>query len=194
MTRRSKLYLVAGVAMMAVAFSASAASASPTPQPLPDFAMHAMTASGEPVTSEFVVPAGTYKDAAGKVITLSGPQTYTCRGKTDNPHWSSGANSVIAKTRVTCAGPTNLTLGVGVYTLLGKTAQNNVGTLKIVAESNYRQNVVSNGAEVTWYVPAANTGTHIARGAYFRGSHSGQIEVPGIGGIGSGASTFLYVP
>jgi len=194
MMKGSKVWLAAGITMLALLSSASAASAEPTPLPLPNFAMDAMTADGKPATSEFVVPAGTYKDAAGKVVTLRDPQVYTCNGKTDSPHWSSGSSSVIAKTRVTCTGPTNLTLGVGVYSLLGKTAQNNVASLVIVAESNYQQNVVSNGGAQTWYVPATGSGTHISRGAYFRGSHSGQIQVPAMGGIGAAASQFLYVP
>ena len=56
MMKRSKVWLAAGITMLALLSSASAASAEPTPLPLPNFAMDAMTADGKPATSEFVRP------------------------------------------------------------------------------------------------------------------------------------------
>lgn len=153
-----------------------------------------MDPSGAETVSTFTVGAGTYKVDGAPNVTLSAAATYTCTGKTDSPHWSSGSASVIAKTRVTCAGPSG-TIPIRVYSLLGRTTQNNISTLKIVAESNYVQNVVVNLGTTTWYVPAQNSGTHIPAQAYFRGSHSGSGEPPLLPfNISAAASNFLWVP
>lgn len=153
-----------------------------------------MDPSGAVTTSTFTVAPGDYVMKDGRQLSITAAATYDCRGKTDNPHWSSGTGSVIAKTRVTCSGSAG-TIPISVYSMLGRTSQNNVSTLKIVAESHYTQNVTSNVGNQTWYVPAQNSGTKIARSAYFRGSHSGQGAPPMTPfNIGAAASAFIWVP
>lgn len=187
--------LAIGIAIALVAGSPATASddSAPATQEFPAQQI-LMDPSGAQTTSTFTVAPGRYTVKGGADVTLAAAATYTCTGKTDNPHYSSGAASVIAKTRVTCSGPAG-NIPIRVYSLLGRTTQNNVSTLAIVAESNYVQNVAVNIGTTTWYVPAQNSGTHIPRAAYFRGSHSGQGAPPLIPfTIGAAASSFIYVP
>lgn len=164
---------------------------------LPQFAMQALTSADDVSTSTFTVEPGTYTDAAGQTRTFAAKAQWRCVGKTDDPHWSKGAASVIAKTRVSCEGPT-ANLPIRVDSLLGRTTSNSTSSLKIVAESNYVQNVSADpnglGLQI-WYVPEQGSGIHIARAAYFRGSHSGEAAPPLVPfTIGAGASRFKYVP
>ncbi|MBD8729364.1 hypothetical protein [Frigoribacterium sp. CFBP 13707] len=153
-----------------------------------------MDESGQPTTSTFTVDPGTYS-VDGTETVLRAAATYTCSGKTDSPHYSKNGGSVIAKTRVNCSGPSGV-IPIRVYSLLGKTSTNNISTLKIVAESNYVQNVTVNSpTPQTWYVPAQGSPTKIAAGAYFRGSHSGAGAPPlQAFNIGAAPSSFVYVP
>ncbi|MCS5487358.1 hypothetical protein NY588_09485 [Curtobacterium flaccumfaciens pv. beticola] len=191
------LGVVAAVALPLLIAGPAQADEAATPEQLPQFALQALTGPDDTSTSTFTVPAGKYTDAAGKTRTFAAQATWVCNGKTDNPHWSKGAASVIAKTRVTCKGPT-ATVPIRVESLLGRTTHNSINSLQIVAESNYVQNVAAdpNGLmSQTWYVPAQGSATHIARNAYFRGSHSGQAAPPlKPFNIGAAASAFLYVP
>lgn len=145
--------------------------------------------------SEFTitVPAGTYRDGAGVTRSFAKAATWTCVGRSNNPHWSKGSNGVIAKAQISCTG-SSATLPIRVQQYLGRTTQNNISTLQIVRESNYVQNVsVNTGWSSPWYVPALGT-SGAPRGAYFRASHSGQASAPLLPlNIGAGHSVFLYV-
>lgn len=188
--------IVLGALIVGVGLSASPAFASeaePGDQEFPALSM-LMDPSGAETTSTFTVEPGNYVTKDGQRLSVAAAATYQCTGKTDNPHWSSGSASVIAKTRVTCTGPT-ATIPINVYSMLGKTSQNSVSSLSIVATSQYTQNVVVNAGATTWYVPAEGSGTKISRGAYFRGSHSGAGAPPLIPfNIGAAASDFIWVP
>lgn len=145
--------------------------------------------------SEFTisVAAGDYRDGAGVTRSFAKSASWTCVGKSNNPHWSNGSNGVIAKAQISCTG-TNATLPIRVQQYLGRTTQNNISTLQIVRESNYVQNVTVNmGWSSPWYVPALGT-PGAPRGAYFRASHSAQASAPLLPlNIGAGNSVFLYV-
>jgi hypothetical protein len=194
---------------LALLFSATAATAADSDQP--DSAPTPPTASDDPqqirslaafemtveagqgsVESTFTVGPGTYKDAAGKVLVLKDGATWTCVGVTDDPHYSKGAEGVIAKTRLACGGPAG-TIPIEVQSLLGRTTKNSISSLKIVKESNYVQYVVSNGSYKTWYVP--ETGKKgSTRGAYFRASNVGRSAPPlKTFSTTPGASNFKYV-
>jgi hypothetical protein len=152
------------------------------------------TPAGESTTSIITIPAGDYAQADGETMRLAADATYECVGQTNNPHWSRGTGGVIAKTVVTCSGPDG-NIPVRVQSLLGKTSQNSVASLQIVAESNYLQNVPVGalGQPQTWYVPAEGAPT-IGGNAYFRASHSVAGAPPlNTEIMGSGQSNFLYV-
>ncbi len=186
----------AGAAVASLLLAAPAHADAASPDKLPEFAVQALTSTDGASTSTFSVPAGTYTDASGTARTFAAKAQWVCTGKTDSPHWSKGAASVIAKTRVSCKGPT-ANLPIRVESLLGRSASNNVSSLKIVAESNYVQNVPAdpNGFGLkTWYVPEEGVGIHIGKGGYFRGSHSGEAAPPLVPfSIGSGASALVPV-
>ena len=168
---------------------------------LPEYpALEAMAnPDGSPSTAEFSIGAGQYRGPDGERITIATAATYTCILSVDTPHWSAGAASVIAKPRVACMGPTS-SIPIRVQGLLGKTSVNSIPTLSIVAESNYVQNVsvtsmTTFGTRQTWYVPRDGSGTHISRGAYFRGSASAAASAPLLPiNIPAAASAFVYVP
>lgn len=128
-------------------------------------------------------------------MNLTADATYEYVGQANNPHWSTGTGGVIAKTVVTCSGPDG-NIPVRVQSLLGKTGQDSVGSLQIVAESNYVQNVPVGvlGQPQTWYVPEVGAPT-VGGDAYFRASHSVAGSPPlNTEIMGSGQSNFLYVP
>jgi hypothetical protein len=170
-------------------------SAAPSLDPVPTLELDMRNASpDESTSSSITIPAGTYAQPDGQKLQFADEAKYSCVGKTNNPHWSRGTGGVIAKTVVTCSGP-NGNIPVRVLSLLGKTSQNSVASLQIVAESNYVQNIPVGalGQPRTWYVPAEGA-PRISGDAYFRASHSVAGAPPLSTEIsGSGQSTFLYV-
>ncbi len=156
------------------------------------------TPDSGPQEVEFSIDAGAYRGPEGERIEVAKAATYTCILSVDNPHWSSGAGSVIAKPRVACKGPTS-TVAIRVLGYLGKTSQNSISSLTIVAQSDYTQNVTvtsttSYGPKQTWYVPKQGSSTKISRGAYFRGSASASPAPPLLPfNIPGSASAFLWV-
>lgn len=200
--RRVAAAVTAGILVAASLAIGNPASASETPiDQLPEYpALNAMTnPDGSATVSEFKIQAGQYRGPDGERITIAASASYTCILTVDNPHWSSGSQSVIAKPRVACMGPTS-TIPIRVQGLLGKTVVNSISTIQIVAESNYVNNVTVNsstsfGPRQTWYVPREGSGTHISRAAYFRGSASAAASAPLLPiNIPAAASQFLYVP
>lgn len=200
--RRSAI-LIATFTMLSVAImpTASNAASADSMEDLPEYpALEAlMNPDAGPQEIEFSIEAGSYRGPDGERITIAKSATYTCLLTVDNPHWSTGAQSVIAKPRVSCKGPSS-TIPIRVYSMLGKTAVNSIPSMTIVAESDYVQNVVVTsglafGSTTTWYVPAQNSSTKVSRGAYFRGGASAAPSAPVLPfNIPSAASQFLYVP
>lgn len=188
--------VAAALAMLTVLITCSAAdSAAVTDDErgVKQLAIDAMRVSNTQQDGSFTVSVepGAYLDASGTRRVFAAATVWTCALKTHNPHYSSGANGVIAKATVSCTGQFAV-LPIRVYMMLGRTTTNSIGSLKIVNESSYTQNVTVNGPARTWYVP--QTGTGAARGAYFRASSSAQPMPPLIPfNIPAHASAFLWV-
>ncbi|WP_236968807.1 hypothetical protein [Microbacterium aurantiacum] len=200
--RKVAVALAIGVLFAACLGVGTSASADEIPiDQLPEYpALDAMAnPDGSASVAEFTIEAGQYRGPDGERITIAATASYTCILTVDNPHWSSGSQSVIAKPRVACKGPVS-TIPIRVQGLLGKTSANSIPTLRTVAESNYVNNVTVNSSTVfgprqTWYVPREGSGTRISRGAYFRGSASAAASAPLLPfNIPNAASQFLWVP
>lgn len=152
-----------------------------------------------PQEVEFTVPAGVYRGPDGEVISVSRAISHVCELQSDTPHWSTPGQTVLFKPRVRCKGQVGV-IPIRVNGLLGRTSVNSISTLRIVAESDYTQNVqvTSNtvyGPRTTWYVPRLESSTKISRSAYFRGSSSAIPAPPLIAfNIPAHASQFLWVP
>ncbi len=213
---RKPAIFVAACATLALILTPSIANASPAEVPfeeaaqvkavgvavkdLPEYpALEAIATPGSgPQEVEFSIDAGSYRGPDGEQINVAKAATYTCVLSVDNPHWSSGSGSVIAKPRVACKGPTS-TIAIRVLGYLGKTSQNSISSISIVAQSDYSQNVTvtsttNYGPKQTWYVPRQGSTTKISRGAYFRGSASAAPAPPLLPfNIPGAASTFLWV-
>ena len=199
--RRRVSLIAAGFAAalltVAIASPAGAEQVPPGPEAPAETALMSPGSSTSEVV--FAVPATSTSRSEGGVAAAAA-SSYTCLLTVDNPHWSNGSASVIAKSRVRCKGPSG-TIPVQVQMYLGKTAYNDVATMGIVAQSLYTQYVqvtstVNWGPTTTWYVPALNSGTHISRAAYFRASASANTAPPllPLTAPPSAASSFLWVP
>lgn len=92
----------------------------------------------------------------------------SCYVTVDNPHYSFGANGVIAKVRYSCAGNTSGRLEFDAY--LGRKSAVSTGDSYSVAASNidvYRS--VKNGSTGTVYVPAqTKSGVTCSEYYYFK--------------------------
>ena len=178
------------------------ASAKVTPvEDLPEFpALEALFDGNKSATVvQYSVQAGDYRGPSGERVTVQASATYVCKLTVDNPHWSTGARSVITKPRVQCKGPTS-TIPMRVYGVLARTTTNSIPSLVVVASSDYIQNVTVTSATnwgplATWYVPAQTSSQKIARGAYFRGAASASPAPPLVPfSVPGAASAFLWVP
>lgn len=165
-------------------------------QSIPTFSVD-LTTTDETSESHFTITLapGVYRDAAGDKLIAPQAVDWVCIGKQDNPHYSKGAGGVISKARVTCSGP-NATLRIKVSSVLAKAPTNNVSKLKILASSEYVQNVVANGQATTWYVPKLGE-PGVTRGAagYWRASHVG-VSMPPLLTFATipGASQMTFIP
>jgi len=167
-------------------------SSRPTAEATPMEPLEMLAAEDAPTTLTFEVgPDDNLLDSNGDPIPSN--SVYRCTGSVNNPHWSKKAGSVIAKTKILCKGPASR-IPIRVYSLLGKTPVRSISSLKIVAESNYVQNVTI-GKVKPWYVPRKKDSTKIPAGAYFRAASSGRAEPPLKPiNIGKAASRFVFVP
>lgn len=103
----------------------------------------------------------------------------TCQLKSDLPHWTPRAGSVIFKTRVECVGteaPTVRITGTMNYTLGGLPGAPSQGELHTVATSVQEQ-VVPIGKTVTYYTPLPNAEKLVAPGTY-QGVATGEVVAP----------------
>ena len=102
-----------------------------------------------------------------------------CQLKSDTPHWSWRAGTVLFKTRVECIGtsaPTVRITGTMNYSLAGLPGSPTTGDLRTVATSSQDQ-VVPIGKTATYYTPMRNTNTLVAPGTY-QGVATGEVIAP----------------
>ena len=180
---------------------AAAARTAPTPiADLPELpAIEALYTSAPTATVvQYSLRAGEYQGPNGERIAVRTSATYTCLLSVDSPHWSTGAQSVIAKPRVQCKGPTSK-IPMRVVSLLARSSTNSIPALRPVATSDYVLTVTVNstvtwGPRQTWYVPAQNSPVKIGRGAFFRGAASASPSAPLLPfSVPGAASAFIWV-
>lgn len=183
----TRLAWVLGTMLLVAATLQPAAAAEATKTPVDDLpelpAIEALFDSAPTATVvQYSLRAGEYRGPNGERITVRTSATYTCLLSVDSPHWSIGAQSVIAKPRVQCKGPTSK-IPMRVVSILARSSTNSIPSLRIVATSDYVLPVTVNsavtwGPRQTWYVPAEDSSVKISRGAFFRGAASASPSAP----------------
>lgn len=120
-------------------------------------------------------PAG--PAARTTVLKYSGGE---CEMKSDNPHWSRGAQSVIFKTRVECAGteaPTVRITGDMFYVEGGLPGLPSDAPTRPVGHSELQQ-VVPIGDTVTYYTPLEDDPSKLTALGTYQGTAVGEIVAP----------------
>ncbi|MDP4511536.1 hypothetical protein [Nonomuraea turcica] len=116
-----------------------------------------------------------------------------CVGKADAPHWSSGADSVIYKTRVACNATVIVRIdGALMYVAGGSLGKPASGPGQRVAESAQSQ-WVSAGSPRTYYTPKQDSGVHIRKSGTYYGVSRGQIIDSCCSYLDGTASSRVYV-
>lgn len=131
--------------------------------------------------------------ASAVKITAASPTGVTvCGLEINSPHWSSGAGSVIFKTRILCDKDAQVFVkGRLGYVAGGSPGKPVQGPPEIVATSSQTQNV-KGGVIKTYYTPLAN-GAKVRKSGTYMGMSEGQIMTPCCSNIGSDRTKHVYV-
>lgn len=105
----------------------------------------------------------------------------SCTPSVRNPHYSDGADSVIAKIVVHCNGTFNY-VSVEVQALLGRTETRDRDSRFFLASGNtdIKEVKVNNTKGRTWYIPAKGSGEHHPNFRWYRASGRMDIKEKGI--------------
>ncbi|MCF6476333.1 hypothetical protein FAF44_49540 [Nonomuraea sp. MG754425] len=141
--------------------------------------------------------AATLKAFGPSAFTFSGTSktgaAIKCIGTANSPHWSSGGDSVIYKTRVTCNATVMVTIdGALMYVAGGSPGKPAAGPGQRVAKSTQSQ-WVSPGQTKTYYTPRSDSGIHIRKSGTYYGVSRGQIMDPCCSNIDGTSSAHTYV-
>ena len=131
-------------------------------------------------------------DAVEFRATTAAGDVVICGLDINNPHWSSGAGSVIYKTRILCDDDAQVLVeGTLLYVAGGSPGNPAQGPGQVAATSAQTQNVTA-GVIRTYYTPEQD-GSNVTRDGTYGGSSRGQIMEPCCSNVGSDSTSYVYI-